>query len=165
MIEDYCSGIKQTMFKSPPLFVCLWIIKKIYPQAKWNVPWRKFSSHCKNFDILKYSIQVTFCSGFVYVAFTQYLFLLVNFLLVKSLNSLWKFRLWVGKKRKDELQLNFSKFMYICMHVCSGYGGSWVSFTLTLHVQNQLRHPHLCSDFKSLGNVKQHTLACRCIHK
>lgn len=88
---------------------------KIYPQAKWNIPWRKFSSHCKNFDILKYSIQVIFSLGFACVAFTQDLFLFVNFLLVNSLN-LPKIQALGGK---EEERWTATDLFAICVYICT----------------------------------------------
>lgn len=115
-----------------------------------NVLWRKFSFHCKNFHILKYSghffFRTCLCS-------TQDLFLLINFLLANSLNSQWKFRLWVGKKRRGELQLSFSQFVYVCAHVQWRW---WVAIPLDSHSPCSVSSgiPNCAETSKSLSNMK-----------
>lgn len=118
---------------------------KIYPQAKWYIPWRKFSSHCKNFDILKYSIQVIFSLGFACVEFTQDLFLFVNFLLVNSLNLLKMQALCGREEERWNTTDLFAVRVYICTFAVEMVGCGWVLLYSSCAVSAQ--DFHLCLDF------------------
>lgn len=129
------------------------ILKQIYQKGKWNVPWRKFSFHCKNFDLLKHSVQVIFSSGLVCgyslrISFYLIFYLLIHLIHCESSDSGWE--------RRGEVNCNWT-FLTLCMcvPVCNGDGE--LQFWLTLSDGVSSGSPNcLTQTSKSLSKIKQH---------